>query len=314
MKNQFLKIWTLAIILCFSLLKSLAQADIASVRVQSVYVSGTITGAGEAGGITGRCDNNSPILIKDCSVDAVITGTDFQSATAGDTNTANDKVNVGGIAGSAFNATNVTVENCLVQNQIIAATAGSNELNPGGIIGYINDANDNNAVVNINNSVVAAKLTGGGNAFWGNKAPSATINVSSCHARNDAGLTNQTGGLLEPLSVLKTKELYDTTLGWDFEEIWQIKEGEFPIFKWQSYDGTGIGKVKAGKFWNVTGSNNRIEFTASEPLFLSVYDITGKTLFAGRINNQVSIPASKGIYILKLRNAGKDAVEKIIVF
>jgi len=53
--------------------------------------------------------------------------------------------------------------------------------------------------------------------------------------------------------------------------------------------------------------------TVSEPLFLSVFDLAGKTLFAAQVNNQISIPANQGIYILKLKSAGKETVQKITV-
>ena len=306
MKKQNMKLLLVAVILCLPLLSSRAQT------IQGIYVSGNITGTGEVGGITGRCGNNGPILIKDCSVNAVISGTDFQTATVGDTNNTNDKVNVGGIVGSALTGTNVTVENCLVQNQIGAATAGGNELNPSGLIGYTHAAN---AVIQLKNSVVAAKLTGGTNAFWGNKVSTANVNVSSCYARNDAGLTNQTGGTLTSLASIQTQNLYKTTLGWDFEYVWQIKEEEFPILKWMDYEpNLGIySKKPVKKPWNIFSSNLNIHVIVFEPLFLSVYDITGKSLCSVQVNNQISIPANQGIYILKLRCAGKETVEKIIV-
>jgi len=71
----------------------------------------------------------------------------------------------------------------------------------------------------------------------------------------------------------------------------------------------GIGAAKTEPLWKIHSANSSIEITVSEPLFLSVCDMAGKTLFAAQVDNCVSIPAKSGIYILK----GKDTVQKIIV-
>ena len=258
-----------------------------------------------------------------------------------------------------------------------------------------------------------------GKAFYGNKHASATVTITKCYADEALDLNVQDGDS-KPLADLQKQSFHEGLLGWNFDEIWKIREGEFPVFQWQFYnadvieaaieaiesasysvsmdvanseahvtvwlvgqindlltksqlksssiasstsitisesdidvsvtpaeettdgsfnftvslskgedDGTafgtayGIGTIlktttgmnaaKAGQFYSVTGSNNSIEFTGFEPLFVSVYDITGKALFAAQVNGLVSIPVAQGIYILKLKGAGKETVQKIIV-
>jgi len=197
-----------------------------SILIENVHVTGKITGYGEAGGITGRSNEANPVLIRNCSVNADITATDFSTTpNQGVGSNTPAKVNVGGIVGSAFNGTNVTIENCFVQGQIIATTAKGNELNPGGLIGHTNAAG---AGINLKNLVVVAGLNGGTNAFWGNKVN--VVNVISCYARNDVGLTNQVGGVLSSPSDLMKQSFYEN-LGWNFENVWTIDEGVgFPTY------------------------------------------------------------------------------------
>jgi hypothetical protein len=281
-----------------------------SVEIQNVSVSGTISGTGEVGGITGRINNSNPVIFKNCHVNATITGTDAVAIGG----IANDvsAVNVGGIVGSAFNGQKITIENCLVQGGITASTASGKTVNQGGLIGLANSAL---AVITLNNSVVAAELFGDGgtNAFWGSneaKLPAnpgySTIHVNSCYALEGA-LTAQDGGTLVPVGDLKSAALY-AGLNWD-PAVWKITEGAFPILQIAADSGTGVNVVDANQAWSAFGAKNSIEVSASQPLFVSVYDITGKAVFAGAVEGAVSIPANQGIYILK---AEKD-VKKVIV-
>ena len=182
-----------------------------NITVQNVYVSGKIKGKGEVGGITGRYNNANAILIKDCSVNVEITGTDFTHGESFDnqgvTACTSALVNVGGIIGSAYSGQNATIENCLVQGRIIALTTGTNELNPGGLIGM---SNNGTATIHLKNSVVAAEITGGSYPFWGSKNLSANnvINVVSCYYTeiNNNDLFNQVGGAFAPLEDLPARQ------------------------------------------------------------------------------------------------------------
>jgi len=196
------------------------------ITIQNVYVSGKIKGKGEVGGITGRYNNANPILIKDCSVKAEITGTDLTLGelmnNQGVTVSTGALVNVGGIIGSAYSGQKATIENCLVQGKIMAVTTGTNELNPGGLIGF---SNNETASFNLTNSVVAAEIIGGSHPFWGNKhlSPNNVMNVVSCYyaeiGSND--LFNQVGGFRATLEDLMEKQFY-TALGWDLNNMWKI--------------------------------------------------------------------------------------------
>ena len=205
------------------------------ITVQNVYVSGKITGKGEVGGISGRYNSANPILIKDCSVNAEITGTDFTYGelmdNQGVTVATSGLVSVGGIIGAANTGQKANIENCLVQGKIIAVTTVTNQLNPGGLVGF---SNNPTAAFSFKNSVVAAEITGGSHPFWGNKNLSLNnvISVVSCYYTEMGGndLFNQIGGYRASLDDMLKKQFY-TALGWDFNNVWGINAGEFPVLQ-----------------------------------------------------------------------------------
>ena len=268
--------------------------------IENVSVTGNIQGTSEVGGIIGR-DNNQPRnYIRNCYVNATVEATaDGVSPAYG----------AGGIVGCMNSGVLFTIEKSYVAGKVTANPSNY----AAGIIGYTyaNNNGSNASLSMENNAVVADEISGGTTNLFYNKGPLADSKVTlTSHARND--LDGFTDGTDAPEAFL-TQDFYETTLGWDFTEIWQIKEGEFPIFKWQEYGVTNVGSVKAAGPWKIAGANNAIEVTAFEPLFLSVYDITGKKLFVGQVDNRISIPADKGIYILKLKCAGSEMQEKILV-
>ncbi|MDR2057893.1 MAG: T9SS type A sorting domain-containing protein [Dysgonamonadaceae bacterium] len=285
-------------------------ASLAIATIEQVSVIGCIiTGGSEVGGITGRTNNN-PQTISNCYVDQAtkITGA----------------AKIGGFVGNIYQTGNITFKNCYA-----AATMESTfEATISGLLGASNGGSvilDSVFVMtqasnNMATGIIMEPFAPDGKIllFSGEDILSADYYACSEYFPSDLypelyPIEDTDTSHVKSLAELQTEATY-TNIGWDFDEIWQIEEGKFPIFKWQKYPGqNAIETTKAEQLWNVTGLNNCIKVTISEPLFLSVYDITGKTLFAAQVNNQVSIPANKGIYILKFRNAGKETIQKLIV-
>ena len=263
--------------------------------IQNVSVTGSIKGISEVGGIVGRVNGNPEETVTDCYVNADVEATDGGA---------------GGIAGCMNSGRRLTINNVYVAGTVKATTYA------GGILGFI-DNNQANTLFKLDASaVVASEISGGtgtSELFFNKGAHLGTpATLTNNYARNDIELTSP-DATLQALDAFKAQDFYKTTLSWDFDEIWQIKEGKFPIFQWQEYDLDTSAKMIGENSWNITGQNNGIEVTAFEPLFLSVFDVTGKTLFAAQVNNQISIPTAQGIYILKLKTAGKEVVQKLIV-
>jgi len=283
---------------------------IENVAVVNCKITGTTSGANfnEVGGLVGRTTEQGTTTISNCYVDAQTV-----ISNAGTTSTGN--IGVGGLIGRHNQVANdggapadIRVTNCYVAATIEEVTKSATA-NACGLL-----AAEANVSATLSNDFVMAKAKSGTTLQpFCSTAVMATA-AGNYFACSDAGyFPDVASGNAKTLSELQTEATY-SGVGWDFNEIWQIKEGEFPIFKWQTYTGgSGIGAVNAAQSWSVKGEKNRIEVTVSEPLFLSVFDLAGKTLFAAQVNNQVSIPANQGIYILKLKSAGKEAVQKITV-
>ena len=267
-------------------------AALAPCTVENVSVIGcTISGGSEVGGLSGRTNNNQQV-INNCYVDEttkIIGGT-----------------KVGGFIGNIGQAINVTMTNCYTA----ATMEGTGEGAVYGLFGNFDvPGNPGNSALN---AVFVMAQAAEGTTLEPITPDNTKIGIegSSYFVCSDyfpsvADMETVT------LAALKEKATY-VDAGWDFETIWQIEEGEFPIFQWEDYL-TGINVVQAEPLWNVIAEDNCINVTVSEPSFLSVYEITGKVLFMDKVNSQVSIPANRGIYILKLKDAGKEAVRKIIV-
>jgi len=285
--------------------------------VENVSVTGKITGTGEVGGISGRSNNNIPVTVRNCYVNADISGTELITSPSSQGVAQNNPqmVNIGGIIGSAYSGTDITIENCLVLNTITATrTTATNSTNLGGLIGRVIPAAAN---LKLNNSVVAAELvsnwdgvTGSDNtnAFWGGSA--GTVTVTKCYAVDGLTFPVQDDGTSMPLADLQTQSTY-AGLDWDFDNVWQMNEGEFPTLKIQG--ATGIAATNVEKLWNVSGLNNGIEVTASQPIDLSVYDVTGKLLYKSQSCSQANIALNKGVYIVKGNCKGVVGVEKVMV-
>jgi hypothetical protein len=286
-KNLVLKNFTITGNCAGALAAALAPCTIENVSV----IGCTISGGSEIGGLSGRTNNNLQI-IKNCYIDPttkIIGGT-----------------KVGGFIGNIGQAINVTMTNCYTA----ATMKGTDEKTVFGVIGdFGTPGNPGNMAFN---AVFVMAQAAVGTTLEPMTPDNTKIGIegSSYFACIDF-FPSVADTAAVTLAALKEKTTY-TNAGWDFDAVWKIEDGKFPIFQWQDYP-TGINTIKVEPLWNVTTVNNRINVTVSEPLYLSVYDAAGKTLFANQVKTQVSIPTNRGIYILKVNGSGSEAVRKIIV-
>ena len=73
--------------------------------------------------------------------------------------------------------------------------------------------------------------------------------------------------------VFRTKSFYTRTLKWDFDDIWTIREGEYPVFKFDAAD--SLTPIRTDK-------------SSSSLKTGSIYDLQGRFL------NSFSLP---GLYV-----------------
>ena len=278
------------------------KVDGTGVTIENVFVTGKITGNTEVGGIVGR-SNNCPLnTIRNCYVNAAVEAVNANNCWAG------------GIVGCMNNGWNLLLEN------VYAAGSVTSTGYAGGLLGYTNNAatnNDQPFSLTVTGSVVVANTISGGTESklfncLGLLDPS-KVSITESWGRNDIGVA---GGDTRNPADFKSGFFYENTLGWNFMDIWKIETGwkySYPVFIWQVKDPSNINMPKDTQLWNVSGSNNAIEVTASAPSFLSVYNVAGNEVFAAQVSEYISIPVNQGIYILKLKSAGKESVRKLIV-
>ena len=289
------------------------------VSVEKVAVIGSITGAAEAGGISGRNNNNSKNMVTDCYVYANVSGT------------GTGEVCVGGIIGR-INGKAVEINNSYFAGTIKAAATNKTNNYAGGLIGVINN-NAGDASITATGAVVAAdKITGGApNLFIGTELQGAKLVCDNSYARNDIALVyadenaKGTGAAMVTESMkmdplyLRTEDFYTDILGWDFENVWTMgEEYPYPIFMNQEEDPslTGIPVIflPEKKNCNVFTIQNGIRIVPLENLSFAVYDMTGRLVFGSQnINSTVDVPLTSGIYIVRTVYQGGRNAEKVAV-
>jgi hypothetical protein len=273
-----------------------------SVVIENVFVTGSVKGTTEVGGISGRNNSNMINTIKNCYVNATIEATNPTGAWAG------------GIVGCSATGRRLVVQQVYVAG--IVKTTSTDPLNfAGGILGYVNNPNTA-TIIRIDSSVVAlTQLAGGTNGIIMNRGILAgTTTLNDNYARNDLGITETTDGTLVAPSVVLSKNLYETTLGWDFMNLWEMEDGvSYPTLSW-SYLTTGVNQSNDKQNWSIQSSNKGITVSSNENLSLSVLEITGRLIYNANVSGLVNIPLNKGIYIVKAIGGGNESSRKVIVY
>jgi len=290
------------------------------VFVEKVAVIGSITGAAEAGGISGRNNNNSLNKITDCYVYANVSGT------------GTGEVCVGGIIGR-INGKAVEIDNSYFAGKIKAAATNRTNNYAGGLIGVINNNAGDASITATNAVVVADEITGGApNLFIGTELQGTKLVCDNCYARSDIALVyadenaKGTGAAMvtesmkmDPLYLI-TEDFYTDTMGWDFENIWTMgEEYPYPIFMNQEEDpslpsGIPVIFFPEKKNCDIFAIQNGIRIVPLEQLSFAVYDMTGRLIFSSQnISSTVDVSLNSGIYVVRTVCQGERNVEKVAV-
>jgi hypothetical protein len=142
-----------------------------------------------------------------------------------------------------------------------------------GVIGFT----DNNRNVRLQDVLVLANSITGAtpNYYYSRRLPAAPDNVieymSGLYVRkgiqltyyDDKGVGGQIPeGTIREMNdgVFRTKSFYTRTLKWDFDDIWTIREGEYPVFKFDTADSltpirtdNSSSSLKTGSIYDLQG-------------------------------------------------------------
>ena len=192
--------------------------------VERIYVSNSdIRGRDHVGSIAGDInnDNGEPSYISDCISDSRISTWQYQT---------------GGIAGVANGA---FMQNCLfsgtLENEGNTCNCGLvSLLDSDGVATTIQNCISAAAHINGGNNPRLIQLAGRSISMMNNYVIASTLYVGA--TKPDTGDADGADGLLIQDSEAKTRDFYENTLGWDFENTWKFFEGAegrmYPVLKW----------------------------------------------------------------------------------
>jgi hypothetical protein len=270
--------------------------------IENVFVTGSVKGTTEVGGLVGRNNNNPANTIRNCYVNVSVEATNASGAWAG------------GIVGSVVSGRVLNIKQSYAAGTVKTTDPATTNF-AGGIVGYINN-NNAATVITIDSTVVAlTELAGGTNGIVLNRGTlvQGVVNLIDNQAKNNLGITETTDATLVEPAVLLTQDLYATTLGWDFVNIWKIEEGVgYPTFSWKNI--SGVKPIISNLNWNIQPVNGGITITALENLSISVFEVTGRLIHNANVFGQVNIPLNKGIYLIKAIGGGNESSRKVIVY
>ena len=291
------------------------------VSVEQVSVTGSITGAAEAGGISGRNNNNSKNTVTDCYVYANVSGT------------GTGEVCVGGIIGR-INGKAVEINNSYFAGKLNATATNRTNTYAGGLIGVINNNAGDASITATGSAVVADEIKGGApNLFIGTELQGAKLVCDNTYARNDIALVyadennKGTGAAMvtesmkrDPMDFMSS-DFYTDVLEWDFDNVWRMgEEYPFPVFMYQDEDPpflpTGNPAIPfiAKKICTFATIQNGIRIIPFEKLSFGVYDVAGRLIFNSQnINSPVDVSLMSGIYVVRAHSKNGSSAMKVAV-
>jgi arylsulfatase B len=297
--------------------------------IKQVSVSGNIEGDTEAGGIVGRIARNPTYtdynIIHDCYVTANVTAT-------GRSTDMNTPSCAGGIAAfshsvSGNSVAKIDIRRVYVTGSVISEQKDHIAGNAAGILAFF----DNHNFVKMEEVIVLSDTVGAAtsNLFFSRRgyAYNELELFSKVYARNGIILNylnsadKGPGGQIpedvinyHPIEIYKTKKFYADHLSWDFENVWYMNEGEYPVLR--KKQATFIEPEKPALKYKILSVKNGIDVLCSGNFSVNIYDLAGQKIHDERASGQTFIPLIKGMYVVSLAESGKrhsDLVEKVII-
>ncbi|MDR0507174.1 MAG: T9SS type A sorting domain-containing protein [Dysgonamonadaceae bacterium] len=279
---------------------------------------GALLGKGEAVSVE-RVVIDRPYLVGDDYVGGIIGGTDDGNASFikncyvvdGEINTRNSQA--GGILGAARTT---SIENTYFSGTI-TAPAVSQDNNAGGIIGMTED----DRVIIKGVASLASNVTGGTASQFVARGIRLVDNTN-LFSRSDMKLSPYIGDVglgrayseqVKSLSKLKSREIYESTMNWDFTDVWAMPEDGFPVFKYKIQTGLA-NKVKSCENNLVAiSSEGRLTLKVNNPASVWIYDASGALVNRLEVQNEKNITLNSGNYVIKSISKGTVETFKIII-
>lgn len=250
--------------------------------INKVCVTGYIEGNDHVGGIGGGTDGGTYSYIQDSYVNANVKTRCSQA---------------GGILGVAQS---VHVDRCYFAGTI-TAMSDQDRYNAGGLIALSENDNVNlNACVSLPTSITGgtcSEFVARGNALESmQNCYTRSDVVMSPYASDDKGLGQATDSQKKIVSTFQNSAIYKS-IGWDFDNVWQITDGNYPTLKFVV---TGLKGATETAKTNVYSSNGCIYVSVGKPVNIKIYSLTGALVYQSNVSdsqNGISLP--KGCYIVK---------------
>ena len=277
---------------------ALLGVGIGTVIERVAIINPEIYGNNQVGGIVGETLANNASFIRDCYVEN------------GDINTRS--TGVGGILGLARDT---RIENSYFSGTI-TAPASTQDNNAGGIIG----TTGNERVILKSVASLATAIDGGTAGQFVSRGPR-LVEFPNIYCRSnmqlsrnvgDSGFGRASSAQNKPLSDFKQQSLYESTMGWDFDNTWSMQEDGFPVFRAKTTTGIKNQNVVGIKNLKVSQSNEQLTFEVTNPASVWIYETSGKLVNRLDVSSSKSITLPQGIYII--RSISNGVVESTKVF
>jgi uncharacterized sulfatase len=297
-------------------------------RIEKVSVSGIIEADTEVGGIVGRVGTDVTFpgynIIQDSYVTADVKATSLSTDM-------NNPSCAGGIVALSKGNTNgnygkINIRRVYVTGKITSEQKNNAAGNAAGILPFY----DQHKYIKMDEVLVLADTIGSAtsNLFFCRRGPTyADFELfNKVYARsgiilNYLSATDKGRGGEIPdgvinyhdRNVFKTRQFYDDNLSWDFTNTWTINENEYPVLN-RTKTSFGFRPQYKNDF-KIVGELQRISVQGNGVFSLALFDLSGRLIINKPVvSNQISIPATKGIYVVSLAQNGIIFNQKVVSF
>jgi hypothetical protein len=308
---------------------AVSGAMIGGSKIERVSVCGTIEGETEVGGIVGRIARDPTKtdynVIQDCYVSANINATKLSTDM-------NSPSCAGGIAAYVHSNIGNQYAKIEIRRSYFTGSVKSAQMNhisgnAAGILAFY----DNNQYVKMSELLVLAdEITAATpNYFFCRRGilPENLELLEKLYVRDDLVLSyydnNDKGygvaipaGIIDtlPLNTFKTRQFYNDNLSWDFENVWTITEGSFPVLKRETGTPTNISSPDISKNYFLIINQGKLIIDPLTQVSVSIFNLTGLELFSSKnLNTKAEFTLPKGAYIVSLICNGQNFCEKVII-
>jgi arylsulfatase B len=302
-------------------------------KIERISVSGTIEGETEVGGVVGRIARNPTYTdyntIYDCFVRANIKATSLSTDM-------NAPSCAGGIAAfshsvSGNSVAKIDIRRVYVTGSIISEQKDHVAGNAAGILAFF----DNHNFVKMEEVIVLADTIGSAtsNLFFSRRgyAYNELELFDKVYARTGIALNYLSsadkgpGGQIpagiiacHPAETYQTKQFYINNLSWDFNKVWDISEGQYPVLR----KSASTTQPKSPTADAIAVRYNRPthllhidpQVADASDAMVRVFSMSGATLFRRFLGSGIAVSLPAGVYGVTAFGPGINFGSKVVVY